>query len=224
MKNTIRRFFIILRAALGVVLLYYVLKKTGGLTTAKQLISAKWLLPWLSALTIMAAAFESKRLGVLFGAQGMRLSFVEGYRAVAIAALFNFCIPGGTGGDVMKLHYLAADSRGRRVEIATLVFVDRATALFCMLSLVVALALLDGRLVWDHPVIGALVAAAAVCAMGLLACGAVACSTRLRESRMYAYMMKRAPLRRYLMRAADALYVFNKNKSVLARAAALSVG
>src|SRR6266542_3166066 len=154
MKNTIRRFFLILRAALGVVLLYYVLKKTGGLTTAKQLISAKWLLPWLSALTILGAAFESKRLGVLFGAQGMRLSFVEGYRAVAIAALFNFCIPGGTGGDVTKLYYLAADSRGRRVEIATLIFVDRAVALFCMLSLVVALALLDGRLVWDYPLIG----------------------------------------------------------------------
>jgi uncharacterized protein (TIRG00374 family) len=223
MKNTIRRFFIILRAALGVVLLYYVLKKTGGLTTAKQLISAKWLLPWLSALTILGAAFESKRLGVLFGAQGMRLSFVEGYRAVAIAALFNFCIPGGTGGDVMKLYYLAADSRGRRVEIATLIFVDRAVALFCMLSLVVALALLDGRLVWDYPLIGSLVAAAGVGAVGLLVCGAVACSTQLRESRWYAYLLDRAPLRRYLTRAADALYVFRKNRAALARAAALSV-
>jgi len=223
MKKTIRRFFIILRAALGVVLLYYVLKKTGGLTTARQLISAKWLLPWLSALTILGAAFESKRLRVLFGAQGMRLSFVEGYRAVAIAALFNFCIPGGTGGDVMKLYYLAAHSRGRRVEIATLIFVDRAMALFCMLSLVVALALLDGRLVWDYPLIGSLVAAAAVGALGLLVCGAVACSTRLRESRLYAYLMDRAPLRRYLTRAAAALYVFRKNRAALARAAALAV-
>src|SRR5215470_11425303 len=218
MKNTFRRFFIILRAALGVVLLYYVLKKTGGLTTAKQLVSAKWLLPWLSALTILGAAIEAKRLRVLFGAQGMRLSFVESFRAVAIAALFNFCIPGGTGGDVMKLYYLAADSRGQRVEIATLVFVDRATALFCMLSLTVALAMLDGRLVLDYPLIGSLVAAAAVGAMGLLACGALACSTRLRKSRIYAYLMERAPLRNYLVRAADALYVFRKNKAALARA------
>jgi glycosyltransferase 2 family protein len=224
MKNTIRHLFTILRVTLGIGLLYYVLKVNGGWVAAKQLISTKWLLPWLSALTIFAAAFEARRLGVLFGAQGMRLSFVEGYRAVAIAALFNFCIPGGTGGDVMKLYYLAADSRGRRVEIATLVFVDRATALFCMLSLVVALALLDGQLVWDHPLIGTLVAVAAVGAMGLLACGALACSTRLRESRIYAYLIERAPLRRYLMRVADALYVFNKNRSAIARAAALSVG
>jgi uncharacterized membrane protein YbhN (UPF0104 family) len=223
MKNTIRSFFIFLRVALGVALLYYVLKVTGGLAAAKQLISAKWLLPWLSALTLFGAAIEAKRLGVLFGAQGMRLSFVEGYRVVAIAALFNFCIPGGTGGDVMKLYYLAADSRGRRVEIATLIFVDRAVALFCMLSLVVALALLDGRLVWDYPLIGSLAAAAGAGAVGLLACGAVACSTRLRESRWYAYLTDKAPLSRYLTRAADALYVFRKNRAALARAAALSV-
>lgn len=223
MKNTIRHFGAILRLALGVGLLYYVLKVTGGWVAAKQLISAKWLLPWLSALTIFGAAIEAKRLGVLFDAQGMRLSFVEGYRAVAIAALFNFCIPGGTGGDVMKLYYLAADSRGQRVEIATLIFVDRAVALFCMLSLVVALALLDGRLVWDHPLIGSLVATAAVGAIGILAVGVVASSTRLRESRRYACLMDRAPMRRYLTRAADALYVFRKNRAALAKAAALSV-
>jgi glycosyltransferase 2 family protein len=223
MKKTIRHFFTILRVALGVGLLYYVLKVNGGWMAAKQLISTKWLLPWLSALTIFTAAFEARRLGVLFGAQGMRLSFVEGYRAVAIAALFNFCIPGGTGGDVMKLYYLAADSRGRRVEIATLIFVDRAVALFCMLSLVVALALLDGRLVWDYPLIGSLVATAGVMALGLLCCGAVACSTRLRESSWYGYLMERAPLRRYLTRAADALYVFRKNRAAVARAAALAV-
>jgi len=223
MKNTTRRFSIILRAALGVGLLYYVLKVTGGWTAAKQLISAKWLLPWLSALAFFGAAIEAKRLRVLFGAQGMRLPFVEGYRAVAIAAFFNYCIPGGTGGDVMKLYYLAADSRGRRVEIATLIFVDRAVALFCMLSLVVTLALLDGRLVWDYPLIGSLVAVAAAVAMGLLAVGAIAFSTRLRESRWYAYLMDRAPMRSYLTRAADALYVFRKNRAALAKAAALSV-
>jgi uncharacterized membrane protein YbhN (UPF0104 family) len=35
--------------------------------------------------------------------------------------------------------------------------------------------------------------------------------------------MDRAPFRRYLTRAADALYVFRKNRAALARAAALSV-
>jgi glycosyltransferase 2 family protein len=221
-SRPIKHIFTILRAALGVGLLFYVLKVTGGWAALKQLIGAKWLLPWLSCLSIFGAAIESKRLGFLFGAQGMRLSFFHGYRVVAIGALFNFCIPGGTGGDVMKLYYLAADNRGRRVEVATVLFVDRALALFCMLCLVVALALLDVRFVWDYPLVGGLVAAAGLGAIGLLACGAVACSTRLRSSRFYVYLMARLPLRNYLTRAADALYVFRKSKAALAKAAALS--
>ncbi len=223
MNRSTRHIFIILRAGLGVGLLYYVLAVTGGWAAAKQLFSTKWLLPWLSLLSVFGAAIESKRLGFLFNAQGMRLSFVEGYRVVAIGAFFNFCIPGGTGGDVMKLYYLAAGNRGRRVEIATVLFVDRAVALFCMLGLVVTLALIDGRLAWENPLIGGLVAVAALCAIGLLLGGAVACSTRLRASRWYVYLMARAPLHHYLERAADALYVFRKNKAALAKAAGLSL-
>jgi uncharacterized protein (TIRG00374 family) len=222
-NHSIKHLFTILRAALGVGLLYYVLKVTGGWVAAKQLISTRWLLPWLSCLAIFGASVEAKRLGFLFRAQGMRLSFIQGYRVVAIGALFNFCIPGGTGGDVMKLYYLAAGNRGRRVEIATVLFVDRAVALFCMLCLVVALALLNARLVWEYPLIGSLVTAAAFGAIGLLAGGVVACSTRLRASRLYIYMMARLPLRRYLARAADALYVFRENKGALAKAAVLSL-
>ena len=195
---------------------------TGGWAAAKQLISTRWLLPWLSCLAIFGAAIEAKRLGVLFRAQGMRLSFVQGYRVVAIGALFNFCIPGGTGGDVMKLYYLASGNRGRRVEIATVLFVDRAVALFCMLCLVVVLALLNGQLVWQYPLIGSLVTVAALSAMGLLTGGAVACSGRLRASRLYVYLMARLPLRRYVARVTDALYIFRENKAALAKAAALS--
>lgn len=223
MNHPIKHLFAIFRVVLGVGLLYYVLRQTGGWAAVRQLVSTAWLLPWLAVLTMFGAAIESKRLGFLFGAQGMRLSFAQGYRVVAIGALFNFCIPGGTGGDVMKLYYLAANNRGRRVEIATVIFVDRAVALFCMLCLVVTLALLDGRLVRDYPAIGGLVAVAALCAAILLVGGVVACSTRLRASRWYGYLMTRLPLHRYLERVADALYAFRKNRAALAKAAAFSL-
>jgi uncharacterized protein (TIRG00374 family) len=222
-NHPIKHIFTVFRAAFGVGLLYYALKVSGGWGAAKQLVSTAWLLPCLSMLTIFGAAIESKRLWFLFRAQDMSLSFVDGYRAVAIGALFNFCIPGGTGGDVMKLYYLAANKRGRRVEIATVLFVDRVVALFCMLCLVVALALLDGKLVWEYPLIGGLVGAAGVIALGLLLGGAIACSATLRASRWYAYLMVRLPMRRYLARVADALYAFRERKAAMLKAAALSL-
>lgn len=222
MNQPIKYLFTFFRAAFGAGLLYYVLAVTGGLVAVKQLISTTWLLLWVATLTIVGAAIEAKRLGFLFHAQGMRLSFIQGYRVVSIGALFNFCIPGGTGGDVMKLYYLAAGNRGRRVEIATLLIVDRAVALCCMLTLVVALALIEGHLVWTSPLIGGLVATAAMCAIALLAGGAVACSTRLRASRLYGFLLAKIPLSHYLTRMIDALHVFRKNKTALLKAAALS--
>jgi uncharacterized protein (TIRG00374 family) len=221
-NQPIKYLFTFFRAAFGAGLLYYVLAVTGGLVAVKQLISTTWLLLWVATLTIVGAAIEAKRLGFLFHAQGMRLSFIQGYRVVSIGALFNFCIPGGTGGDVMKLYYLAAGNRGRRVEIATLLIVDRAVALCCMLTLVVALALIEGHLVWTSPLIGGLVATAAMCAIALLAGGAVACSTRLRASRLYGFLLAKIPLSHYLTRMIDALHVFRKNKTALLKAAALS--
>jgi glycosyltransferase 2 family protein len=212
-----------LRTALGLGLFYYVLSATNGWTAVKQLISTVWLLPGLAALTLFGAAIEAKRLGYLFESQGMRLSFFQGYRVVAIGTLFNYCIPGGTGGDVMKLYYLASNNRGRGIEVAALLLVDRTVALFSLLFLIVVLALLDGRLVRAHSLISWLVAAAVIGMLGLLAGGVVACSARIRASGWYNYLLARLPLQRYLARIANALYSFRKQKMTLLKAASLSL-
>lgn len=223
MNHHFRHLSVGLRAALGVGLFYYVLSATGGWSTVKQLISTAWLLPGLAALTLFGAAIEAKRLGFLFKSQGMLLSFGQGYRLVAIGTLFNLCIPGGTGGDVVKLYYLASDNRGRGIEVATLLLVDRAVALFSLLFLVMVLALVNGQLVATYPLIRWLVAAAVVGMIGLLAGGVVACSARLRSSGWYTCLLARLPLSRHLARVSDALYAFREHKTALLKAASLSL-
>src|ERR1044071_1339863 len=113
------------RVAVAAALLYYVLSKNGNWMAARQLLSAVWLLPLLFAQTIVGAAVESRRLGGLFRSQGMDVPFWYGYPLCAIAAFFSLCIPGGTGGDVMKLYYLTSRYRGKGVEVATVLLIDR---------------------------------------------------------------------------------------------------
>jgi uncharacterized membrane protein YbhN (UPF0104 family) len=91
-----------------------------------------------------------------------------------------------------------------------------------MLTLVVVLALVEGRLVWTSPLIGGLVATAGACALGLLTVGLIACSTRLRASRWYKYLTTKLPLSSYLTRMADALHVLRKNKTAVFKAAGLA--
>jgi uncharacterized protein (TIRG00374 family) len=212
-----------LRVFLGIGLLYYVLSTTGGWLAARHFLSTPWLLPGLTILTLLGAAIESKRLGLLLKSQGIGLSFVHGYRIVAIAAFFNFCIPGGTGGDVMKLYYLASENRRQVVEMATVLLVDRAVALFSLLLLVVGLAIFNAQLVHEYVLVQFFIAIAVGGLVGLALLAALSCSTQFRASRVYHFVVTKIPLHRYLRRVSDALYGFREHKEALLSAALLSM-
>jgi uncharacterized protein (TIRG00374 family) len=222
-KRLTKKLLIVLRIAFGVGLLCYVVSKMGGWSTAKQFVAIVWLLPGMAVLTLLGASIESMRLGLLFKPQGIRLSFTEGFRLVSIGAFFNFCIPGGTGGDVMKLYYLASENRKQVVEVATVVLVDRAVALFALLLLVVGLALLDGRLIRNFPPVRWLITASVVGMIGLIGLAVISFSTRVRASRLYRYVTLNLALHRYLVRAFDVLYAFRCCKTAILAAGGVSL-
>ncbi|MGH7552430.1 MAG: lysylphosphatidylglycerol synthase domain-containing protein, partial [Longimicrobiales bacterium] len=123
MKQNTRKWLAALRIGLGVGLLYYVLARTGASAAIRPLLGSSWLLAALFLLTLGGAAIEAARLVVLFRAAELKLSFGGAYRVVMIGTFFNFCIPGGTGGDVVKLYYLAAGNRRKGIEVATVLLV-----------------------------------------------------------------------------------------------------
>jgi glycosyltransferase 2 family protein len=204
-----------LRVAIAVALLYYVLSKNGNWTAARQLLSAAWLLPFLFAQTMIGAAVESRRLGVLFRSQGMDVPFWYGYQLTAIAAFFSLCIPGGTGGDVMKLYYLTARYRGKGVEAATVLLIDRVVAMFALLGLLVILALAEGTLVWHQPVIRVLILGAAGLMLALPCFGIAVWSGWIRAP-------KWLPMRAQVERVIAAASAFRDHKGALAMAVGLS--
>jgi len=211
------------RVAVALTLLFYVFSRVENLSAVKQLLSTAWLLPVLALQTLIGAAIESMRLRVLYQSQNVRLPFTYGFRLVAVAAFFGLCIPGGTGGDVMKLYYLASKNRGRGVEVATVLLVDRVLAMFVLLGLLVSLAITEGRLIAAHRLILVLVVSGAVIMAGLAALAVASCSMRIRGTRLYAVIIERAPLSRYLIRVSDALLSFRYHPAAVLQAAALSL-
>jgi glycosyltransferase 2 family protein len=210
-----KNLWLVLRVGIAFALLYYVLSRNGNWTAARLLLSTVWLLPFLFAQTIVGAAVESRRMGVLFGSQGMDVPFWYGYQLTAIAAFFSLCIPGGTGGDVMKLYYLTMRHRGKGVEVATVLLIDRVVAMFALLGLLLMLALAEGTLMWHQPVVRILILGAAGL-MAALPCFAIAVwSGHIRAPRWL-------PLRDFVQRVIEAAYAFRHHKSALATACALS--
>jgi uncharacterized protein (TIRG00374 family) len=197
-----------LRLALGAGLLVYVLATSGGWAAAKPLLSHGWLLLAVVGLPFFGAAVEASRLGLLCAAQGVPVAFGQGYRLVAVGALFNFCLLGGNGGDVVKFYYLTTTHRGRGIELALALLIDRGVGLVSLLLLAIGLALLDGQLIRTHALIRWMVTVSALGMGGVVLVVLASGSTTLRASRGYRFLLDRLPYHQALARVSAALAAF----------------
>ena len=105
-----------------------------------RLLTVGWVLPTAAGLSLVNYAFMSWRLRVLMQAQDLRLPFLAAYRLTVTAAFFSWVIPGGTGGDLVKMYFLGRWYPGKVTEAITITLWDRAIGLatFLMLGLIAA--------------------------------------------------------------------------------------
>jgi glycosyltransferase 2 family protein len=95
------------------------------------------------AILIVNTAIASERWRHILKAQGFRMGFWETLRLSYIGAFFNFVIPGGVGGDVVKSFYVAKDNPTARLKSVVTIAMDRLLGLFSMLVMAIAV------MVWD---------------------------------------------------------------------------
>lgn len=73
------------------------------------------------------------RWQLLLRVQEIALSFRRVFALTMIGVFFNFFIPGGTGGDAVKMFYLVNETPGRRGKALLSVLVDRLIGLFALI-------------------------------------------------------------------------------------------
>ncbi len=74
------------------------------------------------------------RWWLLMRARGMSVSLWKAFRLTMVGNFFNFCLPGTTGGDLVKAYY-AAKGSDRRADAVMSVIVDRVCGLMGLLVL-----------------------------------------------------------------------------------------
>jgi uncharacterized protein (TIRG00374 family) len=215
MKAALRKFWWVVRVVLGLGLLYYVLITRGQWQAAQDFVSTRWLFPALVGLTLFGAGIEALRLGLLCRSQAIRLPFWSGYRLIAVAGFFMICIPGGTGGDLVKLYYLASENRKKGVEAATVLLVDRAVGMFTLLLVAVGLGLANLDLVLEHAAIGGMVLAALALMTVMVVGMQMSMSTAVIRSRWFTRLIDALPFHRFLWRVVEALHVFRDHRGAL---------
>jgi uncharacterized protein (TIRG00374 family) len=104
------------------------------------LLSPQYLLPCL-ALVGSGLAVGCLRWKLLMKSQGIEIRYFRAFRFVMIGTFFNFLMPGGVGGDVMKAFYVTRDFPQAKIKAAISVLMDRMIGLYAMLVLALPLIL-----------------------------------------------------------------------------------
>jgi glycosyltransferase 2 family protein len=102
------------------------------------------LLALAAATTFLATLVTIVRWHFLVRAVDLPLRFRDTIRLGFLGYLWNFVLPGGVGGDLVKAGFLARDQPGRRTEAALTVLVDRIVGLYGLFLLATAAILYTG--------------------------------------------------------------------------------
>ncbi len=86
------------------------------------------------ALILPVFPIQAARWWILMRCRGMAVSYARSFRLTMVGLFFNFCMPGMTGGDVVKAYYAAKGSGARGVAVMSVIF-DRITGLLGLILL-----------------------------------------------------------------------------------------
>ncbi|WP_374029107.1 lysylphosphatidylglycerol synthase transmembrane domain-containing protein [Bdellovibrio bacteriovorus] len=86
-------------------------------------------------LVLINLFFASERWRILIRSQDVAASPFSVFKLSLIGSFFNFAMPGGVGGDVIKAYYFTRDNPGSKVIAVTSVLMDRVLGLFAMVLL-----------------------------------------------------------------------------------------
>ncbi|MBI3484077.1 MAG: flippase-like domain-containing protein, partial [Acidobacteria bacterium] len=117
--------FTILRTVMGIALVVYLWRSGAIKWTAMTGLVTQWKIALaVVALLLLDAAALGWRLRVLLDPRGFHLPMVPAFRLTMIGVFFNLCLPGATGGDLVKIYYATEGNPGRRTEVGTIVMLD----------------------------------------------------------------------------------------------------
>jgi glycosyltransferase 2 family protein len=178
----------------------------------------------LLGLIIIAPLYpiQTFRWYILLRCQNIETTLQKAFRLTMVGCFFNYCIPGTTGGDVVKAYYVAKNSDRRAVSVMTVIF-DRITGL---LGLIVVGGL-AGLLVLDNPTARAVTLSIWTGVAIVVVLSAVYFSRRIRSAlyidKLLEKTIYRLPGGSILSKVDEAATAYSNNKLTVLYAVLLSI-
>lgn len=211
------------QASVTLLLLWWIFHdpaKRGQMLQALGKADPLWLLPAFVCfgLVLVCGAF---RWQLLMRVQGISLSWFRVWQLVMIGMFYNLFLPGGTGGDLVKIFYAVREAPRSKSAVFLSVVVDRLTGMFALILVSSGVFLVFFKELTALPMVRAFTVA--VCAIFALTLGLVAIGLIVDRFHLAARIPQRMPGHAAILDTARAFSVYARDWKAVVSAVLISL-
>lgn len=199
----------VLKILVAAAIIFYLVKKGALNFSVLAQVEVKWLVLFFS-FVLLNIVINVFRWGLLLRGQKLVVSWLELFKLSFIGLFFNYAMPGGVGGDVVKGIYLVKEHPQHKMSAAMSIFMDRVVGFFVM-TITSSLAILwNYQALDEHPQLKAIALAIAGLCLCFTVFFAFSLSLRIRQSHSIEKIFLKIPLGKKIQQVYLSLHSYRK--------------
>ena len=211
-----------LKIIFAVALIAWMVREDALSFNAFKALSSPWLVAFCIGCGFAQIFINNYRWLLLLRGQGFETTVQRTLKLTLIGTFFNFAMPGGVGGDVVKGYYMLQHHPDQRLAAAVSIFMDRLTGFFIMIATAFTAVLLNSSQVLGNPKLAAVGTGVTLLFFGFVVFYAISLS-RLLQASWAQKLFATLPGGRTLHHIYSAIHAYRKDPRALLTAMAVSV-
>ncbi len=182
-----------LKIAFAVALIVWLVKKGALDFKAMANLATPGLVTFCLACVFSQIFINNYRWVCLLRGQGFQTSIRKTLPLSFIGMFFNFAMPGGVGGDVVKGYYLLQEHPQRRMAAALSIFMDRVVGFFVMIATAFLALFLNWEVVEHSPQLTSIAIGVSLFFLAFIVFFAISFSRRIGNLSLLNWFFDKAP-------------------------------
>lgn len=174
-------------------------------------------------LVFLNLYFASERWRILIRSQGLKARSWPVFKLSLIGSFFNFAMPGGVGGDVIKAYYFTHENPGSKVVAVTSVLMDRVLGLFAMILLALMVMVYDINHIIHIPILLTLFWVITGLTVGFIIALTLIFSQKIYASGILKKIIAKLPLSQKFLKLYESMHLYGRDGNRFVQVIVLSL-
>lgn len=206
-------FIHLLKLIFAVVLIWWLVTRQDIQFSELKALLTPWVAIFSVSLVFISILISSERWRGILKSQGFILNRIQTFKMTMIGMFFNFAIPGGVGGDVVKGFYIVRNHPENKMKAAMTLLIDRVFGLFSMVVLALLVLVFSYQTVLSSPELYNIFYTLSLIFLAMFLFWCFAFSRRLHRYKIVPRLVFFLPGRKKLLRLYETLALYRDKKT-----------